>query len=65
MPTRRSTRSATTGIGGLEPQAALAELVAWSQDGRRAALAAAALDLTQLTFGEDEARQAGYSLSRS
>ena len=54
-----------TGIGGLEPQAAYAELVAWSTDGRRVALAAAALDLTQLTFGEDEARQAGYSLARS
>jgi hypothetical protein len=56
---------AATGIGGLEPQAALAELVAWSQDGRRAELAASALDLTHLSFGEDEARQAGYSLSRS
>ena len=54
-----------TGIGGLEPQAAFAELVAWSEEGRCAALAAAALDLTTLTFGEDEARQAGYSLSRS
>jgi hypothetical protein len=54
-----------TGIGALEPQAAYAELVAWSVDGRRAALAAAAVDLTQLAFGEDEARQAGYSLSRS
>ena len=54
-----------TGIGGLAPQAAYAELLAWSEDGRRAALAAAALDLTQLTFGEDEARQAGYSFSRS
>ena len=54
-----------TGIGALEPQAAFAELVAWSEDGRRAALAAAALDLTQLSFGEDEARQTGYSLSGS
>jgi hypothetical protein len=54
-----------TGIGGLEPQAALAELVAWGTEGRRAGLAAAALDLTNLTFGEDEARQAGYALSRS
>jgi hypothetical protein len=56
---------AATGIGGLEPQAAYSELVAWSVDGRRAALAGAALDLTQLTFGEDEARQAGYAFSRS
>ena len=56
---------AATGIGGLEPQAAFAELVAWSEEGRRAGLAAAALGLTQLTFGEDEARQPGYSLSRS
>ena len=54
-----------TGIGGLKPQAAFAELVAWSEDGRHAALASAALDLTQLAFGEDETRQAGYSLSRS
>ena len=54
-----------TGIVGLEPQDALAELVAWSKDGRRAGLAASALDLTHLTFGEDEARQAGYSLSGS
>jgi hypothetical protein len=54
-----------TGIGALEPHAAMAELVTWSQDGRRAQLAASALDLTHLTFGEDEARQAGYSLSGS
>src|SRR3954447_4770003 len=54
-----------SGIGRLEPQAALAELVAWGKEGRGAGLAAAALDLTNLTFGEDEARQAGYALSRS
>jgi hypothetical protein len=54
-----------TGFGRLEPQAAYTELVAWSVDGRRARLAAAGLNLTQLAFDEDEARQVGFSLSRS
>lgn len=48
-----------TGIGRLEPPAALAQIRSWAEDGQHAARAAAALDLTRLAFEEDEARQAG------
>ena len=56
---------AATGIAQLDPPAALAEIRAWADDGQHAARAAAALDLTNLVFEEDEARQAGYTLTRS
>ena len=56
---------AATGIGRLDPPAALAEIGSWAEDGQHAARAAAALDLTALVFGEDEAQQVGYALSRS
>jgi hypothetical protein len=54
-----------TGIGLLDPPAALATIRSWGEDGQHAVRAAAALDLTRLCFEEDEARQAGYALSRS
>lgn len=54
-----------TGIAGREPAAAYAQLEAWARDGRHATRAAAALDLTNLPFDDDEARQAGYALVRS
>jgi hypothetical protein len=54
-----------TGIGLLDPPAALAEIRSWAEDGKHAARAAAALDLTRLCFEEDEARQVGYAFSRS
>jgi hypothetical protein len=53
------------GIRFLDPPAALAAIRSWAEDGQHAARAAAALDLTRLCFEEDEARQAGYALSRS
>jgi hypothetical protein len=52
-----------TGIGLLDPPAALAEIRSWAEDGRYAHRAAAALDLTQLSFEEDEARQVGSALT--
>jgi hypothetical protein len=54
-----------TGFGLLDPPAALAEIRCWAEEGRHAARAAAALDLTKLCFEEDEARQVGYAFSRS
>src|SRR5215208_3902635 len=54
-----------TGIGLLDSPAALAEIHAWGEDGGHGARAAAALDLTNLSFEEDEARQAGYALTRT
>jgi hypothetical protein len=54
-----------TGITLLDPPAAFAAIRSWAEDGTHAARAAAALDLTKLSFEEDEARQAGYALTRS
>jgi hypothetical protein len=56
---------ATTDIGLLDPPAAFVAIRAWGEDGEHAARAAAALDLTNLVFEDDEARQAGYALTRS
>ena len=53
-----------TGFGVLAPIEALAQIRGWGEDGQHAARAAAALDLTHLCFDEDEAKQAGYSVSR-
>jgi hypothetical protein len=55
---------AATDIALLDPPAALAAIRAWG-DGEHPARAAAALDLTNLVFEEDEARQVGYALTRS
>jgi hypothetical protein len=55
----------STAIARLAPDEALGRIRSWGEDGQHAARAAAALDLTNLSFEEDEARQAGYSLSRS
>jgi len=54
-----------TGIRLLDAPAALAEITTWAGEGGNPARAAAALDLTNLAFEEDEARQAGYALTRS
>lgn len=54
-----------TGVTMLDPPAAYAAIRSWGEDGQHAARAAAALDLTRLSFEEDEARQVGYALSRS
>jgi len=54
-----------TGITLLDPPAALAAIRSWSEDGTHATRAAAALDLTRLSFEEDEARQVGYAFTRS
>jgi len=54
-----------TGIRLLDGPAAFAEVEAWAAKGGAPARAAAALDLTNLAFEEDEARQAGYALTRS
>jgi hypothetical protein len=54
-----------TGIRLLDAPAGYAELQSWANDGRHAARAAAALDLTNLAFEDDDSRQAGYALTRS
>jgi hypothetical protein len=54
-----------TGFRLLDPPAALAEITTWAAEGGNPVRAAAALDLTNLAFEEDEARQAGYALTRS